>query len=81
MWARVARFEGDPESIDARIERLRAAIETGDVPVGLRPLQLLQSFRLAGRDPEGEREALPRAARGRPQTPFEVTFGAPGTSG
>lgn len=35
MRARVARFEGDPESIDARIERLRAAIESGDLPVEL----------------------------------------------
>jgi hypothetical protein len=41
MWARVARFEGDPASIDARIERLRAAIESGDVPVGLAEAKLL----------------------------------------
>ena len=41
MWARVARFEGDPGSIDARIERLRAAIESGDVPVGLAEAKLL----------------------------------------
>ena len=41
MWARVARFEGDPESIDARIERLRTAIESGDVPVGLAEAKLL----------------------------------------
>ena len=41
MWARVARFEGDPGSIDARIERLRATIESGDVPVGLAEAKFL----------------------------------------
>ena len=35
MWARVARFEGDPADIDARIEKLRAAFEANDLPVGL----------------------------------------------
>ena len=29
MWARVARFEGDPADIDARLERLRSAIDSG----------------------------------------------------
>ena len=29
MWARVARFEGDPEDIDARIQRLRSALDAG----------------------------------------------------
>jgi hypothetical protein len=28
MWARVARFEGDPADIDARIERLRRLLES-----------------------------------------------------
>ena len=27
MWARVARFEGDPADIDARLQRLRAALD------------------------------------------------------
>lgn len=27
MWARVARFEGDPADIDARLERLRSAFD------------------------------------------------------
>ena len=35
MWARVARFEGDPGDIDARIQRLRAALDSGDLPVDL----------------------------------------------
>jgi hypothetical protein len=41
MWARVARFEGDTENLDQRIERLRSAIESGDVPVGLEDAKLL----------------------------------------
>jgi hypothetical protein len=29
MWARVAGFEGDPADVDARLERLRSALDTG----------------------------------------------------
>jgi len=32
MWARVARFEGDPEDIDARLQRLRGLLDSGDLP-------------------------------------------------
>jgi hypothetical protein len=32
MWARVARFEGDPADVDARIERLQALFDSGDLP-------------------------------------------------
>ncbi len=32
MWARVARFEGDPETVDDRIARLRAMLDSGDIP-------------------------------------------------
>jgi hypothetical protein len=32
MWARVARFEGDPRDIDERIERLSSAVEPGGLP-------------------------------------------------
>ena len=32
MWARVARFEGDPADIDARLERLRPLVESGAIP-------------------------------------------------
>ncbi len=32
MWARVATFEGDPESIDTRVEKLRAALEANEFP-------------------------------------------------
>ena len=32
MWARVARFEGDPGDIDARVERLSSAVESGALP-------------------------------------------------
>jgi hypothetical protein len=35
MWARVAKFEGDPADVDARVERLRATIESGQAPVSL----------------------------------------------
>lgn len=29
MWARIARFEGDPAEVDARLERLRSALDAG----------------------------------------------------
>jgi hypothetical protein len=32
MWARVARFEGDPTDVDTRVERLRALLDSGDLP-------------------------------------------------
>jgi hypothetical protein len=32
MWARVARFEGDPADVDARVERLRALLDSGPPP-------------------------------------------------
>jgi hypothetical protein len=41
MWARVARFEGDPEDIDARVERLRSAVESGDLPPELAEAKFL----------------------------------------
>ena len=41
MWARVARFEGDPGNIDARIERLRAVVESGELPSELAGAKVL----------------------------------------
>jgi hypothetical protein len=32
MWARVARFEGDPANVDARLEKLRPVLEAGALP-------------------------------------------------
>ena len=32
MWARVARFEGDPADVDTRLERLRPVLEAGALP-------------------------------------------------
>ena len=32
MWARVAKFEGDPADVDARIERLRLMLDSGAIP-------------------------------------------------
>lgn len=32
MWARVARFAGDPADVDTRIERLRQLLESGPPP-------------------------------------------------
>ncbi|HET6171505.1 MAG TPA: hypothetical protein VFD90_02795 [Gaiellales bacterium] len=43
MWARVARFEGDPADIDDRVGRLRALVE-GTLPaelVGAKVLMLV----------------------------------------
>ena len=41
MWARVARFEGDPSNVDARIARLRAVIEGGELPPELAEAKVL----------------------------------------
>jgi hypothetical protein len=41
MWARVARFEGDPATVDERVERLRGVIETDDLPPELADAKLL----------------------------------------
>ena len=32
MWARVARFEGEPADVDARLQRLRSALDAGALP-------------------------------------------------
>jgi hypothetical protein len=36
MWARVARFEGDPADIDARLQMLRSALDAGAFHPSLR---------------------------------------------
>jgi len=41
MWARVARFDGDPGDVDQRIERLRGLIESGGLPSELAGAKLL----------------------------------------
>lgn len=41
MWARVARFEGDPADIDARLARLRSAIDSGALPPELADAKFL----------------------------------------
>jgi hypothetical protein len=41
MWARVAQFEGDPASVEERIERIRSAVESGDLPSELAEAKLL----------------------------------------
>lgn len=41
MWARVARFEGDPTDIDARVERLSAAVDSGGLPPELADAKFL----------------------------------------
>jgi len=41
MWARVARFEGDPAEVDARIERLRAMLDAGAIPPELADAKFL----------------------------------------
>jgi hypothetical protein len=33
MWARVARFDGDPADVEARLQRLQSAFDTGSVPI------------------------------------------------
>ena len=41
MWARIARFVGDPGDIDAPIERLRSAVESGGLPPELADAKFL----------------------------------------
>lgn len=41
MWARVARFEGEPTDADARVEKLRALIDSGGLPEGLENAKFL----------------------------------------
>jgi hypothetical protein len=41
MWARVARFEGDPASVDERLDRLRPFIDSGSLPPELADAKLL----------------------------------------
>jgi hypothetical protein len=41
MWARVARFEGDPADVDARLDRLRTLIDSGELPPELEGARLL----------------------------------------
>ena len=35
MWARVARFEGEPTDVAARLQRLRSALDAGSLPAEL----------------------------------------------
>ena len=41
MWARVARFAGDPGDIDGRVERLGSAVESGGLPPELAEAKFL----------------------------------------
>lgn len=41
MWARVARFEGDPADIDARLEKLRSNLDAGTFASELADAKLL----------------------------------------
>jgi hypothetical protein len=41
MWARVARFDGDPADVDARLERLRSALDEGTFAAELADAKLL----------------------------------------
>ena len=50
MWARIARFEGDPADVDARIERLRSMLESDGLPPELADAKfLLLVHRTSGR--------------------------------
>ena len=41
MWARVARFEGEPGDIDARVRRLRSLLNSDGLPAELADAKLL----------------------------------------
>jgi hypothetical protein len=41
MWARVARFEGDPADIEQRVERLRSVLDRDNIPPALAEAKFL----------------------------------------
>jgi hypothetical protein len=41
MWARIARFEGDPGDVDARVDRLRSMLESDRMPPELADAKIL----------------------------------------
>ena len=41
MWARVARFDGDPADVEARLEQLRSALDAGTFASELADAKLL----------------------------------------
>jgi hypothetical protein len=41
MWARVARFDGDPADVAARLQRLRSAFDAGSFPPELADAKFL----------------------------------------
>ncbi len=41
MWARVARFEGDPADVASRVERLRPVLDEGALPAELADAKFL----------------------------------------
>jgi hypothetical protein len=41
MWARVARFEGDPANVDERIDKLRGLVDAQALPPELAGAKLL----------------------------------------
>ena len=41
MWARVARFEGDPADVAARLQRLRSLLDAGSLPPELADAKFL----------------------------------------
>ena len=46
MWARIARFDGDPADVDARISRLRAFLDSGEMPAVFENAKFLMSMLL-----------------------------------
>ena len=41
MYARVATFDSDPANVDAAIEMVRSAVESGNTPAGLEGAKML----------------------------------------
>ena len=58
MWARVARFEGDPADIDAKLQRLRPAPDAGTFLSELADAKLLMLAKWTQRQPEIPTEPL-----------------------
>ena len=41
MWARVAKFDGDPADVEVRVQKLRAMADAGQFPAELEGAKLL----------------------------------------
>jgi len=74
MWARIARFEGDPADVAARVQRLRSALDAGSFPPELADAKFLllvdhESGAMLGVTLFDSEEAMRKRGRGNERGP------------